>query len=140
MKRLVAMGSLFALAITAFAQSSGEQQVVVPASKGAVLQRTYMAPGDFAQYKGAYDLSNGKTLYLERKATRMYARVDQQTTHEITRSGNGKFRSLDGNSMEIHLVFAPDDSVSGELSYIDEQQRTISGLAPQVTRIRLASR
>lgn len=140
MKRVVVVGSLFALAITAFAQNTGEQQVVVPASKGALVQRAYMSPEDFARYKGAYDLSNGKTLYLERKATRMFARVDDQARHEITRTGAGKFRSLDGNSMDIHLVVASDDSVSGELSYIDELQRPIAGLAPQVTRIRLASR
>lgn len=139
MKRLVAAGSLCALALAAFAQSTGDQQVVVPASKGAALQRTYMSPGDFALYKGAYDLSNGKTLYLTRKATRMYARVDDQTEHEITRAGQGKFHSLDGN-MSMHLVWAPDDSVSGELSYIDERQPAVAGMAPQVTHIKFASR
>lgn len=138
MKRLAAAGCLLAFALTATAQSSGEQQVVVPASKAHV-QRTYMAPGDFAQYKGAYDLSNGKILHLTRKQTRMYARVDQQTEHEITRAGPGKFQALDG-SMSMHLVFAPDDSVSGELSYIDEEQRVAAGLPLQVTRIRIASR
>jgi hypothetical protein len=136
----VAVAGLFALAITAFAQSTGEQQVVVPAAKATVLQRTYMAPGDFARYKGQYDLSNGKTLYLERKATRLYARVDQQSTHEITPLARGKFRSLDGNSMAMHLVIADDETVSGELSYIDESQRPVAGMAPQVTRIRFASR
>ena len=138
MKRLAAAGCLLAFAMTAIAQSSGEQQVVVPASK-AQLQRTYMAPGDFAQYKGSYDLSNGKTLHLTRKQTRMYARVDQQTEHEITRAGHGRFQALDGR-MAMHLVFAPDDTVHGELSYIDEDQRVAAGQALQVTHIRIASR
>lgn len=138
MKRLVAAGSLFALALTAFAQSTGDQKVVVPASKEAQIQRSYMSPSDFARFKGSYELSNGKTLYLMRKATRMYAQVDQQTPHEITGSTSGKFQALNGN-MAMHLVFATDDTVSGELQYIDEEQKSIAGL-PQVTHVRFASR
>ncbi|WP_342117583.1 hypothetical protein [Pseudoduganella sp. OTU4001] len=139
MKRLVAAGCLFALAMSATAQSSGDQKVVIPASKDAQIQRNYMSPQDFAQYKGSYDLSNGKTLYLVRKQTRLYARVDEQTEHEITRAGYGKFQALDG-TMSMHLVFAPDDSVSGELSFIDEQQRVAAGQPLQVTHISIASR
>jgi hypothetical protein len=139
MKRLVAAGCLLALAMAANAQSSGDQQVVVPASKESQVQRIYMAPLDFAKYKGSYDLSNGKTLHLTRKQARLYAQVDQQTEREITRAGTGKFQALDG-SMSMHLVFADDDSVSGELSYIDEQQRTVAGQPLQVTHIKLASR
>ena len=137
MKRLVAACSLFALAFTAFAQSSGDQKVVVPALKEAQIQRSYMSPGDFARYKGSYELSNGKTLYLTRKATRMYAQVDEQTPHEIIGSTNGKFQALNGN-MAMHLVIASDDTVSGELHYIDEAQK-VAGL-PLVTHVRFAAR
>jgi hypothetical protein len=94
MKRLVAAGSLFALALTAFAQSTGEQQVLVPASKAA--QRIYLSPADFEQYRGAYSLSNGKTLYLVRSAARMFARVDEQASHEIKYTGHGGFEAPDG--------------------------------------------
>lgn len=137
MKRLVAAVCLFTLAMSATAQSSGDQKVVVPASKE--VQRHYMAPQEFSKYKGSYDLSNGKTLHLTRKQTRLYAQVDEQTAHEITRAGDGKFQALDG-SMSMHLVFAPDDSVSGELSYIDETQRRVAGQPLQVTHIQFASR
>ncbi|WP_374585857.1 hypothetical protein [Pseudoduganella sp.] len=137
MKRLVAACSLFALAFTAFAQSSGDQKVVVPALKEAQIQRSYMSPSDFARYKGSYELSNGKTLYLTRKATRMYAQVDEQTPHEIIGSTNGKFQALNGN-MAMHLVIASDDTVSGELHYIDEAQK-VAGL-PLVTHVRFAAR
>ncbi|MYN02938.1 hypothetical protein GTP41_12585 [Pseudoduganella sp. DS3] len=139
MKRLVAVSSLFAFALTAFAQSSGDQKVVIPASKEAQTQRSYMSPGDFARYKGSYELSNGKTLYLTRKATRMYAQVDEQTQHEITGSSSGKFQALNGN-MAMHLVFGADDSVSGELYYIDETQKSVAGLPLQTTHVRFASR
>lgn len=135
MKRLVATGCLFALALTAFAQST-EQKVLIPASKE--VQRTYMAPDEFSKFKGAYDLSNGKTLYLIRKATRMYAQVDDQTAHEITRAGNGQFQALDGK-MWMELVWASDDSVSGSLNYVDEAPLT-AGLEPKVISIRFASR
>lgn len=139
MKRLVAVGSLFALALTAFAQSSGDQKVMVPALKDTQIQRSYMSPGDFARYKGSYELSNGKTLYLTRKATRMYAQVDEQTPHEITGSSNGKFQALNGN-MSMHLVLAADDTVSGELHYIDEAQKSVAGLPLQATHVRFAAR
>jgi len=135
MKRLVATGCLFALALTAYAQST-EQKVLIPASKE--VQRTYMSPDEFSKYKGSYDLSNGKTLYLIRKATRMYARVDEQGEHEITRAGNGKFQALDGK-MWMELVWANDDSVSGSLSYIDEAP-SVAGLEPKVISIQFASR
>ena len=135
MKRLVAAGSLFALALTAFAQSTGEQQVLVPASKAA--QRLYMSPSEFEQYKGAYDLSNGKTLYLVRRAARMFARVDEQTSHEIKYTGHGSFEATDGK-MSMNLVFA-DDSVSGQLSYVDESP-AVAGLAPKLVNIQLASK
>ena len=135
MKRLVATGCLFALALTAFAQSSG-QKVLIPASKE--VQRTYMSPDEFNKFKGSYDLSNGKTLYLIRKATRMYAQVDDQTAHEITRAGNGQFQALDGK-MWMELVWANDDSVGGSLNYVDEAPAT-AGLEPKVISIRFASR
>jgi hypothetical protein len=135
MKRLVATGCLFALALTAYAQST-EQKVLIPASKE--VQRTYMSPDEFGKYKGAYDLSNGKTLYLIRKAARMYARVDEQSEHEITRAGNGKFQALDGK-MWMELVWANDDSVSGSLNYIDEAP-SVAGLEPKVISIQFASR
>lgn len=137
MKRLVAAGSLLAFALTAYAQSTGDQTVLVPAAKA--FQRTYMSPDEFSQYKGAYDLSNGKTLWLIRKQTRMYARVDDQSEHEITRAGRGKFAALDGK-MSMELVFAPDDSVSGSLSYVDESAPAIAGVAPKVIEIQFASR
>jgi hypothetical protein len=135
MKRLVATGCLFALALSAYAQST-EQKVLIPASKE--VQRTYMSPDEFSKYKGAYDLSNGKTLYLIRKATRMYARVDEQSEHEITRAGNGKFQALDGK-MWMELVWGIDNSVSGSLNYVDESP-TVAGLEPKVISIRFASR
>ncbi len=136
MKHLVATASLFALALTSWAQSTADQQVVVPASKA--VQRSYMPADDFARYKGAYDLSNGKTLYLIRKATRMYAMVDQQTMHEITPTARDTFHALDG-TMSMNLVRADDDSVSGHLSYIDEAP-AVAGLRPQPTQIRVALR
>ena len=136
MKRLVAAGSLFALALTAFAQSTGEQQVLIPASKEA--QRLYMPASDFEQYRGAYDLSNGKTLYLVRKAARMYASVDEQAPHEIKYTGHGGFEALDGK-MSMNLVVASDDKVSGQLSYVDESP-AVAGLAPRLISIQVASR
>ena len=135
MKRLVATGCLFALALSAYAQST-EQKVLIPASKE--VQRSYMSPDEFSKYNGAYDLSNGKTLYLIRKATRMYARVDEQSEHEITRAGNGKFQALDGK-MWMELVWANDDSVSGSLNYVDESP-SMAGLDSKVISIRFASR
>lgn len=136
MKHLMATASLFAFALTAWAQSTDEPQVVVPASK--TVERTYMPPDDFARYKGAYDLSNGKTLYLIRKATRIYARVDEQSMHEITPASRDTFHALDG-TMSMSLVRADDDSVSGHLSYIDEAP-AVAGLPPQFTRIQVALR
>lgn len=136
MKHLMATASLFALALTSWAQSTAEQQVVVPASKA--VQRSYMPADDFARYKGAYDLSNGKTLYLIRKATRMYAMVDQQTMHEITPTARDTFQALDG-TMSMNLVRADDDTVSGHLSYIDETP-AVAGLRPQPTQIQVALR
>jgi len=137
MKRLVAAGSLIAFALTAYAQSTGDQTVLVPAAKAVV--RTYITPDEFNQYKGAYDLSNGKTLWLVRKQLRIYAKVDDQSEHEITRTGNGKFAALDGK-MAMELVFAPDDSVSGHLSYVDESMPAIAGVAPTVIEMQFASR
>ena len=135
MKRLVATGCLFALALTAFAQST-DQKVLIPASKE--VSRSYMSPDEFSKYEGAYDLSNGKTLYLVRKASRMFARVDEQSEHEITRAGNGKFQALDGK-MWMELVWAHDDSVGGSLNYVDDSP-SVAGLDPKVLSIRFASR
>ncbi|WP_154668240.1 hypothetical protein [Pseudoduganella violaceinigra] len=136
MKRLVAVGSLLAFALTAFAQSTDEQKVLIPALKQ--VHRTYMSPDEFAKYKGAYDLSNGKTLYLVRRATRLFARVDEQSEHEITSAGTDKFQALDGK-MVMELAFAQDDSVSGQLSYVDEMP-AVAGLAPQLVTIQFAAR
>lgn len=136
MKRLVAAGSLLVFALSAYAQSTGDQQVVIPAAKA--VQRTYISPDEFSKYKGGYDLSNGKTLWLIRKQTRIYAQVDDQSLHEITRTGMGKFQALDGK-MSMELVFAPDESVSGHLSYVEDTP-AVAGVAPKVIEIQFASR
>jgi len=137
MKRLVAAGGFFALALTASAQNT-DQTVVVPASKEATLQRVYTSPEDFRLYKGEYSLSNGKALHLTRQGARMYARVDQQPEHEIIRTGEGKFLALDGK-MSMQIAWDGPGSVSGELSYIDES-RPVAGLPPARITISLASR
>lgn len=136
MKQLVAAGSLLVFALSAYAQGSGEQKVLIPAAKE--VQRTYMAPEEFSKYKGGYELSNGKTLWLIRKQTRIFAKVDDQSEHEITRTGLGKFTALDGK-MDMDLVFAADESVSGHLSYVDETP-AVAGVAPKVIEIQFASR
>jgi hypothetical protein len=68
----------------------------------------------------------------------MYARVDEQGEHEITRSGNGQFLALDGK-MWMELVWDNGNSVSGSLNYVDESP-SVAGLEPKVISIRFASR
>lgn len=137
MKRLVAAGGLLVLVAAAYAQSTVNQQVVVPAYK-ATLKRIYTPPDDFRQYKGDYALSNGKTLTLSRQHTRMYARIDQQAEHEIVRTGEGKFQALDGQ-MSMDLAWSGTDSVSGELTYVDESP-TVADVPPRVVTLHLANR
>lgn len=137
MKWLVAAGSFGMLALAAFAQGTDDQQVLVAASKEAI-KRAYISPQEFDKYKGEYDLANGKTLYLTRKTTRTYARVDDQAEHEITCTGTGKFQAIDGQ-MSMQLVLAAGYTVSGELRYVDEDRKA-AGLPEQMTHIRFASR
>ena len=77
--------------------------------------------GDFDDFKGAYDLANGKMLSLFSQGQRMFAQVDgQERTEmrtEIVAAARNVFVALD-EKMKITVQHKWNGDVGGELLWV----------------------
>ncbi|MFC5479257.1 hypothetical protein [Massilia suwonensis] len=64
----------------------------------------YNAPHEMAEVYGAYPLSDGDTLRIEKKGNRPYARLDGTEPMRLTSIGPLEFVTQD---QSLHLQFAP---------------------------------
>ncbi|SFU73076.1 hypothetical protein [Pseudoduganella namucuonensis] len=69
---------------------------------------------DFGMYQGAYDLANGKTLYLVAQGKRMYAQIDDGDRHELAAAPRGAFVALD-RQMRMRFERLDSGELGGEL-------------------------
>lgn len=77
--------------------------------------KTYrMSQIDYTQYRGAYNLANGQTLYLTSRGPRMYAEVDDGGRSEIVGAGRGVFVAVD-QSMKMSFERLQNGDMGGEL-------------------------
>jgi hypothetical protein len=117
MKRAIAILGLAACCTQALAQQQPDVgRVIVPAAKP---EPYFIWPDDLHAYKGEYYLSNGKKMYINRVANRLYAQVGKQKEREIIATGENMFESVD-RSMTLNIVISRQGYVSGSIAYPDE--------------------
>ncbi|MFZ6644461.1 hypothetical protein ACO0LO_01990 [Undibacterium sp. TJN25] len=139
MKRLLLIAIFGALPMTLAAQTATDANTVM-ISNGNVQNSAYkMLPREFAEFKGLYGLSNGKTLFLfSRQGTRMYANVKDQPAHEIIATGPNTFVALD-RQLKMTINRHANGDVSGELLMRASSQPVARGewVADEYTAIAL---
>lgn len=127
---LAAAVSLATTAVPAFA----EETVKIPAPTQTIdlpAHRYPMARQDFDDFRGAYELSNGQTLYLTHNGIAMYAEIDRQGTHRIVAASPDSFVALD-RQLKMRIDLKQDGTVGGELTMVvPRKQFAGSDEAPQ---------
>jgi len=108
---IASMCSLAAMAQTA--PDNGAVTITAPLRIDAPSQYHRMHPDEYYDYLRSYDLSNGMTLNLFGRGTKIYAEVGEQGRHELVATAQNVFVAMDQQlKMTINLH---GDDASGEL-------------------------
>lgn len=126
MKKIFFIGAVLgALSLAAAAQTAPEDNSVTISGSARTIQLPVklhrMLPSDFDEFKGAYDLANGKTLSLYVRGRTMFAEVEGQARTEIVAAARNVFVGLN-EQMQITINRQRDGDVSGELLLLVPQQ------------------
>ncbi|MCC7680797.1 hypothetical protein [Janthinobacterium sp. FW305-128] len=149
MKTWILAGTLGICALLANAQTLPDSQtVVIPGGRMQTIElpahRHFMSAQEFSPFRGGYELSNGKVLYLRNIGSigaMMYARIDDQEEHRIVASGSNSFVALD-RQLAMRIDLRDDGSVGGEVLMVVPAEKLASGdiVPAHVQSMSLASR
>jgi hypothetical protein len=116
MKRLLLAACLGTLALAASAQTEPEDTSVrIPGYQIELpVQPHRLMPGDFNDFKGAYDLSNGDSMVLRQYGRKIYADVGDGPRTELVAAARNEFVSVD-QKLKMTLNKQDDGLVTGEL-------------------------
>jgi hypothetical protein len=98
-----------------------------------------MQRDEFQQFAGAYNLANGRTLYLRRVDKHYFARVDDWAEHQIVAIGSNDFVALD-RQLSMRIVLRPYGLVDGELLIAMPASRTAQTATAQPELMHIAFR
>ncbi|PIL46418.1 hypothetical protein CR105_04950 [Massilia eurypsychrophila] len=73
-----------------------------------------LMPGDFNDFKGAYDMSNGDTMVLRQYGRKLFAEIGDGPRTEIVPAARNEFVSVD-EQLKMTLNRNVDGLVKGEL-------------------------
>lgn len=114
MKRLLIPTLLGFLALAATAQTQPDSEVRIRGSQIEVPAQPFrMWQSDFDVYAGEYDLSNGETMKLISRGTKMYAEIGDRPRTEVLAAKHNEFVAID-RQFKMTLARHWDD-VSGEV-------------------------
>lgn len=118
MKKFALVSILSTLSLVAVAQNASTSDTVTISGTERTIslpsQYYKMWPVEFYEYKGAYSLSDGKSLTLFSRGQKMYAKVQDQDAHEIVAAASNVFVALD-EKLKMRIDLHDDGSVGGEL-------------------------
>lgn len=114
MKRLLIPAVLSLLALGATAQTQPDSEVRIHGNQIEVPAQPYrMWQTNFDVYAGAYDLSNGETMTLFSRGSRMYAEIGDRPRTEVLAAKRNEFVAVD-QQFKMTLASQMGD-VTGEL-------------------------
>ena len=118
--------SLAATAQTAQTAQTGQTEqgtsVLVPGYQIELPTRIYRASaGDFNQYKGGYELSNGDTMVLRSQGQHMYALVGDRPQVELVAAAPNVFVAVD-RQLQMTLEERVSGPIRGELLMVVPRQ------------------
>ena len=115
MKKLAFVAAIGALAMAggAYAQSGDSDSVTIsgPAHKIEIPDgNSQMRPENYYDYQGGYNLSNGKTLVISSRGSKMYAEVGDMGRHEMVATARNTFVAKDKKlevTIDLHANAEP---------------------------------
>ncbi|HTD05446.1 hypothetical protein [Undibacterium sp.] len=130
MKKLILVSILGALSLAATAQTAPDAGTVTISGAEKVIllpsQHHKMWPDEYNAYKGAYSLSNGQTLSVFSRGSKMYAKLENQDRHEIVATASNVFVALD-EKLKMRIDLHDDGNVSGELYMVVTPEHVAKG-------------
>lgn len=119
MKKLTLAAAIGALALagSAYAQSSDSDNVTItgPAHKIEIPDgNSRLRPENYYDYQGGYSLSNGQTLVISTRGSKMYAEVDDMGRHELVATARNTFVATD-KKLEVTIDLHPNAEPTGVL-------------------------
>jgi hypothetical protein len=123
MKRLLIATCLGTLALAARAQTVPEDTSVrIPGYQIQLPAQPYrLMPGDFDDFKGAYEMSTGDTMVLRQFGRKMFAEVGDGARTDLVAAARNEFVSVD-QKLKMTLNKQDDGLVRGELLMATPQQ------------------
>jgi len=89
-----------------------------------------MWPEQFDDYKRAYTLSNGQTLYIRSLGSNMYAFVDNDPWHKIVAVAPNTFVALD-RQLKMQIDLREDDAKGWLTMVLPSRQLSGAGFVPE---------
>jgi hypothetical protein len=128
MKNLVLISILGVLSLTAMAQTGNNSETVTisGAKPGLLHQSVPMSPGEFSQFTGSYELSNGNSLAIFSRGQLKYAAVHGGEWHEIVATSSNSFIAKD-RKLQMRIDHNANGDVSGELLMAVESDHLANG-------------
>ncbi|MFC0131021.1 hypothetical protein [Massilia eurypsychrophila] len=107
---------LTTLALAGTAQTAPDDTSVrIPGYQIQLPEQPYrLMPGDFNDFKGAYDMSNGDTMVLRQYGRKLFAEIGDGPRTEIVPAARNEFVSVD-EQLKMTLNRNVDGLVKGEL-------------------------
>lgn len=106
MKRLILFALLGGLSLATPAQSTGSNEVRIRGYQITLPVHAHvMLRGDFDEYTGWYELSNGVVMTLSQKGRRMYAQLGNGAPKELVAAQSNVFVALD---RELKITLSSD--------------------------------
>ena len=126
MKKSVLILTASVLLLVSTQTAMAADVVVISGKKADVADQSYkMHMEDFLFYKGAYDLSNGKSIAVYNQGLRMFAQLDGQDRQEIFATSRDTFASAN-QQMKMRIELLANGNVRGEVQYRDTNPGTAS--------------
>jgi hypothetical protein len=136
MKKFALLAFLGAMALTSFAQNAPKDQAVTisGAKPDTTKQILPMSPGEFSQFTGSYELSNGDSLALFSRGLKKYAALHGEAWHEIVATSDNTFVAKD-QQLKIEIYREDNDLVHGDLYLPKAAAQTADSTNVQLVKV-----
>jgi len=130
MKKFALVLILGSITLVASAQNAPRSETVsINGSKiSAPQQIRPMSAGEFSQFAGSYDLSNGHSLTLFSRGLQKFAAVEGGAWHELVATSSHSFSSRD-NQLKVTIDRHENGGVDGELVMLMPSEHVAGGEA-----------
>ena len=132
MKKIILLSLLGLTALTSIAQTAPKDSTVTISGVRSDLteQVRPIGAGEFNQFAGSYELSNGNSLALFTRGLKKYAALHGESWHELVATSANSFASKD-RQLKIDIYRDDNGTVHGDVYIPKEVVQTADGRVDQ---------